>query len=93
MKLIGNTVLLEPLLPELRSRGGIWYDMKRRDDRMQFYVLEVGPGRKLRNGLILPPEVRVGDKCLCNQEGLGVRHKFEDGRVLVDAEIILMIWK
>lgn len=93
MKLLGNSVLLEPLMPEKKSKGGIWYDMKRRDDRMQYWVLAVGPGRRLRGGLILPPEVRTGDRCLCNPDGLGIKHKFDDGRILVDAGIIQMIWR
>jgi len=93
MKLLGNTVLLEPLLPTLKSPGGIHYSERHVDDKMQHYVLAVGPGRKLKNGCVLPPEVRVGDKCLCAVDGLGVKHKFDDGRVLVDADIIQMIWK
>lgn len=93
MKLLGNTVLLERLLPPLKSARGIHYPHQYQDDRMQYWVLAVGPGKLLPDGTRLCPEVRVGDKCLCNVDGLGVKHKFDDGRVLVDASIIEMIWK
>lgn len=59
---------------------------------MQWWVIAVGPGRRLRDGTIVPPEVRRGDRCLCNPDGLGVRHKFGNGNILVDAGIIEMLW-
>ena len=93
MKPLGNSVLLAPLPRKQKSDRGIWFDMTRQDDRLQYRVLAVGPGRRLRTGLILPPEVRQGDACLCNPDGLGVKHKFDDGRILVDACIIELIWK
>lgn len=92
MQLLGNTVLLEPLPKPAQSPGGVFYDLSRRDDRMQYYVRAVGPGRKLKDGTVLVPEVRVGDKCLCNPDRLGTRYAFEDGRIIVDADNIEMIW-
>lgn len=93
MILIGNTVLLAPLAKPAASDGGILYSHKHLDDRMQWWVWKVGPGKRLRNGLILPPEVRPGDRCLCPVDGLGVKHKFDDGWVIVDADLIQLIWK
>lgn len=91
MRLLGGTVLLEPLKPAAKSDGGIFYDMSRRDDRKQWRVLAVGPGRRLKNGTREAPEVRVGDKCLFNA-GIGMRLKLEDGRVIADSDNIEMIW-
>ena len=91
MKLLGNTVLLSPLPQPDRTESGILYDMTRRDDRKQWIVKAVGQGRKLKDGTRIPPEVREGDKCLCNV-GRGNRYAFDDGSVIVEADQIEMLW-
>lgn len=91
MKLLGNRVLLTPASRPMMSPGGVLYDMSRNDDRMQWFVLLVGPGRRLKGGTTLMPEVRPGDKCLFNP-GMGVLYDFDDGRIIVDAEQIQMRW-
>lgn len=92
MRLLGNTALLAPLPPPIRTSSGLYVSARHMDDRMQWWVIAVGPGRRLRDGTIVPPEVRRGDRCLCNPDGLGVRHKFKNGSILVDASIIEMVW-
>lgn len=91
MRLLGNTVWLKPLPQETQSHGGIFYDMSRRDDRKQWIVVAIGAGRKLKDGTTLPPEVRPGDKCLCNV-GIGNRYTFDDGSVIVEADQVELIW-
>lgn len=93
LKPLGNTVLLAPIPPRTQSEGGIWYAPGRhRADGMQFVVLEVGPGRRVRRGMVLAPPLRPGQKCLVNPNRVGVKHTFEDGRILIDAECIEMVW-
>lgn len=93
MKMLGNTALLSPLTPEPYSKGGIWYSGKHIPDKMQYRVDKIGPGKRLRGGLILPPPIRSGDFCLLNPNRVGVKHTFEDGRLIVDADQIEMIWR
>ena len=93
MTLLGNSVLLEPLMPSRCSAGGVLYSGRHRPDEMQYWVLGVGPGKRLQDGTRLCPEVRVGDKCMVNPNAPGVRHKLDDARLLVDADAILMIWQ
>lgn len=64
MKLLGNRVHLEPLPPQALSPGGILLVQSYQDDQMRYRVLAVGPGRKLKDGSILPPEVQPGDHVL-----------------------------
>lgn len=92
IRLLGNTVLLEPLKGKERSDGGIWYNMPHRDDRKQWTVRAVGPGRRLADGTVVPPEVKVGERCLCNV-GISNRYAFDDGRVIVEADQIEMVWR
>ena len=89
---LGNTVLLAPLAPPRLSPGGILYLNNAPEERMQWRVLAVGPGKKLPDGTWLPPEVRVGDKCLFDGNTLH-KYRFDDGRALVDADQIQMVWQ
>lgn len=92
MRLIGNTVLLAPLPQRKMSDGGVALIERYQDDRKQWLVKAVGQGLRLKDGTRLPPEVRVGDKCLCNV-GVGNRYTFDDGSVIVEADQIEAIWQ
>lgn len=92
MRLLGNRVLLERVMPVLMSPGGVHYSDQHIDDRLQYYVLAIGPGKRLKDGTTLVPDIRPGDKCLCNS-GHGVLHTFEDGRIIVDVDNIQMVWR
>lgn len=61
MKLLGNRVLVQPLPQATQSSGGIQYSPSYRDDQTRYRVLAVGPGRRLKNGTVIPPEVSHGD--------------------------------
>lgn len=90
MKLLGNRVLLEPLPLKVFSPGGILFTQIWQDDEKQYRVLAVGPGRKLKNGTVVPPEVKPGDYVLA--ELYGEHIKLPDGRRIIDAKDILAVW-
>lgn len=91
IKLLGNTALLRPAFAK-QSAGGIHYcDGYVVDDR-QWVVVAVGDGRRLNDGTRILPDIRPGDSCLFNP-GLGVKFTFPDGRIIVDAGLIEMIWQ
>lgn len=96
MKLLGNTVLLEPLNP-LLSRGGL-HLIERYQDNKQFRVVAVGPGRRVRKkgkaDRLETPEVQPGDHVLLNQY-YGNKFAFDDGtgRILVEAADIEAKWR
>lgn len=61
------------------------------DDEKQYRVLAVGPGRKLKNGTIVPLEVKPGD---CILAELYTDHaKLPDGTRIIDAKDILAVWQ
>ena len=91
MKLLRNLVLLGPLPQPEKSAGGIALSASYSYDNWQYRVLAVGPGKRLRDGTILCPEVRPGDRCLF-RPGVGNPYTFEDGRLIVEADQILMLW-
>lgn len=92
MKPLGNLVLLEPLAKPVTSPGGIVLVDRYQDDRMQYTVVAIGPGRRLKDGCRLLPEVRPGDRCLCHTARIN-KQVLPDGRILVDADQILMVWR
>lgn len=90
MKLLGNRVHLQLLPPTLQSAGGIHYAQSFQDDKMQFRVLAVGSGRKLKNGTVLPIEVQPGDYVLAP---LYHEHTIlPDGSRIVDAKELIAVW-
>ena len=87
IRLLGNRVALAPIPPLAVSHGGI--HMVGNDDRTQFRVIGVGPGRKLRDGSRLAPEVSIGDKVYAP---LTYDHvTLDDGTKIVDAGAIEMV--
>lgn len=98
MRLTGNNVLLIPLPPKTKSEGGILFDMKRRDDRMQYFVLAVGPGRTVRKkgkpDVHIPIDLQPGDHVLTPQIH-GNKFAFKDGtgRIIIEADEIIAKWR
>lgn len=92
MRMLGNTVLLKPLAPELSSASGILFPPSHAEEKMQWVVVAIGPGKRMKDGTWLLPEVRWGDKVLYNMNRLGNRYAFEDGRIIVDADQVEMQW-
>lgn len=92
LKMLGTTVLLGPLAAAQTTAGGLHYPPGHAGDRWQWLVLAVGPGRKLKDGTRLLPEIRPGDKVLFNPDRCGARHTFGDGRVIAEYEHLEMIW-
>jgi chaperonin GroES len=94
MRILGNRVLLKPLEPAERV-GSIFIPERFRhhDPRLvaQYRVLAVGPGRLLKNGTLVPVEVKPGDVVLTN---LYSDHQtLPDGTKLVDAGQIEAHWR
>jgi chaperonin GroES len=89
---LGNQVLVGAVPKVKQSPGGILYHPTFIDDRKQWFVLAVGPGRLLKDGTRLLPDVRAGDRVVLEQLGKD-RHPLDDGtgRVFVDAAEIVAI--
>lgn len=59
---------------------------------MQWRVLGVGPGRRTKKGILVPPEVAPGD-CVLTGIYLGPKVALDDGTVVIDADEILAKWR
>lgn len=95
VQLLGNTVLLAPIVNEPWSSGGIFLVDRYQDDRKRWVVLAVGPGYRTKRGVLVTPEVKPGDNVLFNSQlPDGIRHVFEDGSrwTIVDASRLEMVW-
>lgn len=109
MKLLGNTILIEPLpdANEQISEGGIICVNHYLKTNLKFRVLAIGPGaqrqRKRPSGKLktVPafdkPEVEVGDCILCRAEldDAVTKYAFDDGtgRLIINADQIIASWK
>lgn len=89
-KLFGNRVLLEPISPRTVTDSGIHLVERYQDDRMQYRVLAVGPGRKGKKGAVIAPEVQPGQRCLIPYIQDCVH--LPDGTVVAYADQIQAVW-
>ena len=102
MKLLGHTVLIEPLDADTQmSASGIIKVNSHKKSTLTFKVIAVGPGgwrrKKGKPDRWVQPEVEVGD-CILSRAMLDadiVKHSIDDGsgRLLIHADGILMKWR
>ncbi len=91
-RLLGNTALLQQWQND-RTAGGILLALKyAREDRKQWIVIGTGPGKRLKNGTVVPPDVKRGDKCLYDAGVHGNLHDAGPGLIIVDADKIEAVW-
>ena len=91
VRLLGNRVLLQQLPAETRSPGGIHLlPQPANGDRSQWRVVRVGPGRKTKCGLLVPPEVSPGDKVLCMMHCDFIH--LDNSMRVIDAKWLEMKW-
>lgn len=86
--------MLEPLPQKADSEGGILFADRYRDDRMQFRVLVVGPGRLSKKKVRIPIELEVGD-CVLTPQIHGNKFAYEDGSgwIIIEADEIIGKWQ
>lgn len=91
MKILGNRVHVAPLPAHRFSPGGLTLVQIFQDDEKRYRVLASGPGRKLKDGTIIPTGVKRGD---CVLAELYTEHvKLPDGTRIIDAKDILAVWQ
>lgn len=84
----GNLVVLQPI-PQFTTTAGLLLVDKYKRDQQLWTVIAVGPGRRTRKGQFILPDVLPGDKVLT--PGIpNVRHTWDDGVVIMDADEILL---
>ncbi|HSX37622.1 MAG TPA: co-chaperone GroES [Chlamydiales bacterium] len=64
LKPLGNRVLVQRLEPQETMKGGIILPDSAKKKQEMAKVISVGPGKRLDDGVILPPSVEIGDLVL-----------------------------
>ncbi len=82
-KVCGDNILVKRIDEEETKRGGIVIPEKLKEQPITGEVVLVGPGRRNKDGLIIPVEVNVGDEILYI--------KFAGVEVTIEGEKYLMI--
>ena len=90
-KLLGDRVLVKPLEPKEMKKGGIIIPDTAKEKSQEGKVIEVGRGKMLEDGKVVPLEVKKGDRVLYKEYG-GTEIKIEAEKYLIlEGEDILAI--
>ena len=66
---VGDRVLIEHIEEKEQVRGGVIIPDSAREKPQEAKVIALGSGRKTKDGVVVPFEVRVGDKVLVAKYG------------------------
>lgn len=64
IKPLGDRILVQPLEPEEKTKGGIVLPDTAKEKPQEAKVVAVGKGKVTDDGKAIAPEVKVGDKIL-----------------------------
>ncbi len=83
LKPLGDKVIVEVLGAKDKTAGGIILPDNAKEKPQEAKVLAVGSGKVLRNGKVVPPELKTGDKVLFG--------KYSGNEVKLDGKEFLII--
>ena len=83
IKPLGDRVVIKPVEPEERTKGGIILPDTAKEKPVVGEVVAAGPGRKSDDGKTIVLEVKVGDKVLYG--------KYSGTEVTVDSQELLIM--
>lgn len=91
---LGDRIILKPLEPESKTKGGIVLPDTVKEKPQEGKVVAVGKGKILENGNVQKPEVKEGDTVLYGKySGTEVTTKDGEEYLIVREEDILAIVK
>ncbi len=94
IKPLGDRVVIKPLEPENKTKGGIVLPDTAKEKPQEGKVVAVGKGKVLDSGNVQPLEVKVGDKVLYGKySGNEITTKEGDELLIMREEDILAIIK
>lgn len=92
IKPLGDRVLVKPLEPKEVKKGGIIIPDTAKEKPQEGKVIEVGKGRMLENGKMVPLEVKKGDKILYSRYGgTEIKLEGEEYLILKEEDILAII--
>jgi chaperonin GroES len=91
---LGDRVIIKPLAPENKTKGGIVLPDTVKEKPQEGKVIAVGKGKLLDNGTVQKPEVKEGDVVLYGKySGTEITTKDGEEVLIVREEDILAIVK
>lgn len=91
---LGDRIIIKPLEPETKTKGGIVLPDTVKEKPQEGKVVAVGKGKILDNGSVQKPEVKEGDTVLYGKySGTEVTTKDGEEYLIVREEDILAIVK
>ncbi len=92
IKPLGDRVLVKPLEPKEVKKGGIIIPDTAKEKPQEGKVIEVGKGRMLEDGKIVPLEVKKGDRILYSKYGgTEIKLEGEEYLILKEEDILAII--
>ena len=94
IKPLGDRVVIKPLEPETKTKGGIVLPDTAKEKPQEGKVVAVGKGKVLDSGSVQAPEVKAGDKVLyAKYSGNEITTKDGEELLIMREEDILAIVK
>jgi len=91
-KPLHDRLLLKPLAAETRTKAGLIIPDTAQEKPMQGEVVAVGKGKRLEDGRLLEPGVKVGDKVIYGKwSGTEVKLGGEDHVILKEEDVFGVI--
>ena len=89
LKPLSDRVVVERSEAEEKTSGGIVLPDTARDKQKQGTVVAVGPGKRLEDGKVVAPEVRIGDRVVFGAyAGMEVKVDGKEYLILNESEIL-----
>lgn len=92
---LGDKVLIEPILPESKTKGGIIIPETVDKERpQQGKIIAVGEGKRSDDGTLIPPAVKKGQTVLFSKYGpTEIKIDGQEYYILSESEILAVIGK
>jgi chaperonin GroES len=92
IKPLGDRVLVKPMEPKEVNKGGIIIPDTAKEKPQEGKVIEVGKGRMLADGKVVPLEVKKGDKVLYSKYGgTDIKLAGEEYLILKEEDILAIL--
>ena len=87
-----DNVVVEILEAEEKTKGGLFLPDTAKEKPQEAKVISVGTGRRLKNGDVVPPSVKKGDKILFGKySGTEVKIEGEEYLIISERDILAVL--
>lgn len=89
---LGDHILVKPASEKEVKKGGIIIPDTAKEKPQEGEIVAVGKGKRLENGTIVPPEVKVGDKVLFGKySGTEIKIDGDDYLIMREDDVLGII--